>query len=272
MPKSSVDVMIWGLLSNDSLIVFGEECGSAVVMMTLVLLLRSLITVMGLGTTYFSLVEVLVYSPYCIQFLMTKFPFMTKYPLLPVRVAESAMGRISSSELMMIIPAHVLGNILALTLFRTLCPFAPWSVFQPIVFDQWAPFDLVIVFTAVFMYVSVVLVTPDLLVANKASSKLLTIPTVPFLLLNLRKCSTLNPTTIYAMWYINHCEASWSPLLLLKEWYASNLSVLSSAGSQSLQLEYILISLFAALGAGLFLKRAFPDDGSWLRKKNMYID
>lgn len=274
MPKTSFDMVLWGMLSNNLLIVFGEECGSAVVLMTLVLLLRTVITMIGLGTTYFNFIEVIVYSPYCIQCLMSKLPFMTKFPLLPVRVAESIMARISSPELMMVIPAHVLGNIMGLTLFKIICPFAPSIVFQTAVFEQWAPFELVIVLIAVFMYVCVMLVTPDILVANKISLKMLSIPTIPFLLIN-PKCSTLNPTTIYATWYINHCEATWSPLLLLKEMSTTNslnLSGLTPTGQQSLPLDYILVSLFAALCAGLVIKRFFPEDGSWLRKKNLYIE
>lgn len=303
--------MVWSLLDKKRTLAFGEECASAVVVMVVLLLLRTIIIMSGLGAHYFPLADIICVSPIFIQYLMMLCPFFGQYPLLPVRLAESIMGISSFFDLMVVIPAQILGNLIGIVLFRTITP-APLTVFEPAQFDQNSMLlvQLITQLFSVFMYTIVVLLTPDLLAINKIDRKLLSIPTIPFLLMNSGRCSTLNPSAIYALWYINNCNISWSPFLLVRKLlssssylsssssYSSSSSLpSSSSSSMSPNIESdlstststsdsiynqlysgsdyntssgIIITLIAAILAGWFLKMHFPKDGSWVRNKTIY--
>ena len=248
------------------------------IVMIAMLLLRSLVCFFD--TKFMSYVDTIVVIPIYIQFLMEILPFIKRYPLLPVRVAESVMGRISPSELMMVIPAHVLGNCVGIVLFHSAYPFgAPPVVFQPIVFDRTGTngYNLITEVLVVFVYVTIVLVLPDLLEANKASPKWLTIPLIgPVLMM---KSAFLNPSAVYSLWYVNHSVSTWSPLryatllsTTLKLKSAADVATTTATSAAAAapvfpQLDYMVVSLLAALAAGLFVKFTFPEDGSWQRKK-----
>lgn len=55
-------------------------------------------------------------------------PIISNSPLLPVRVTEAIMGRISMSRLAMVVPAHFIGCVLALAVVRSMMPILPHHV------------------------------------------------------------------------------------------------------------------------------------------------
>jgi hypothetical protein len=54
-------------------------------------------------------------------------------PLLPIRLAESILGRITPVKLTVVIPAHFLGCILGAVMFRTFFPYIDLSVSRKII-------------------------------------------------------------------------------------------------------------------------------------------
>ena len=43
-------------------------------------------------------------------------------PLIPVRVVECILGRVSSSHFLVVFPAHFLGSIVGIVFFQVFCP------------------------------------------------------------------------------------------------------------------------------------------------------
>jgi hypothetical protein len=52
----------------------------------------------------------------------------TTNPIVTVRLAESLLGKVSPSKVMVILPAHLLGSIVAVVIFKGLLPFIPNEV------------------------------------------------------------------------------------------------------------------------------------------------
>jgi hypothetical protein len=190
---AGLDHAIWQFFSLKLLTIFASESASACIWMIVITLLRSLVLMFGYDASYFPLVEVVAACPFFAQSLMVAFPFMADYPLLPVRIAESVMGRLSPSALIAAIPAQIIGNIMGLVIFKTLCPFAPNAAFESVSYSDdsnawWSCIPCLLrVVGSVFMYVCVLLVVPDMLQVNKYSTRLLSIPTIPFILLNYKR-------------------------------------------------------------------------------------
>ena len=83
---------LWDVLGKKSSLLFGRECLSAAIWMLFTLVLRSTLWLFGL----------LPYIPYGVIFALPMFiqlldrhlPFMIdSFPLLPVRLAESILGK-----------------------------------------------------------------------------------------------------------------------------------------------------------------------------------
>lgn len=193
MLGAGVDRTLWQFFSSKLLSTYASESASACIWMIVITLLRSLVLMLGYDTSYFPLVEVVAACPLFAQSIMVAFPFMTDYPLLPVRIAETVMGRLSPMALIAAIPAQIIGNVMGLVIFKTLCPFAPNAAFEPVSYSDdssawWSCIPcLMRVVGSVFMYVCVLLVVPDMLQVNKYSTRLLSIPTIPFILLNYKR-------------------------------------------------------------------------------------
>lgn len=52
----------------------------------------------------------------------------TTYPIVTVRLAESLLGKVSPSKVMVIVPAHLLGSIVGIVMFKSVLPFIPNEV------------------------------------------------------------------------------------------------------------------------------------------------
>lgn len=163
-----MEAVLWDALGKKPAMVFGEEGGSAAIWMFISLIQRTILCFTGLDQyipfgaifAFPFLVQVKICSLLSTSFLncnisfqiISRFlPFMKcSYPLLPVRMTESIMGkeivygldtaelidwkfaqligRISPSTLAVVVPAHFLGNILAVVVFKTIFPFVPSKV------------------------------------------------------------------------------------------------------------------------------------------------
>ena len=124
------------------------------------------------------------------------FPFIDiSNPLLTIRMAESLIGRLTTYKLTVVTPAHFLGCIVGTVSFRTILPFVPTSVVQPVVLssemDLMSSIAMEILF--VTLYVFFYLVVPDLLEVNKHSRYLVIVLMLPLLLLGRGK-SVINLT------------------------------------------------------------------------------
>jgi hypothetical protein len=122
--------------------------------------------------------------PSVVQILSIILPFTdTSNPLLIVRIAETLMGRICPSKLTVVIPAHFLGCIVGTVCFRTVLPFVPLAVVQPVVSSA----NLSPLFTGVkevvpvCLYVCCYLTVPDVLEVNKLSRFLVVALMMPLL-------------------------------------------------------------------------------------------
>lgn len=105
-------------------------------------------------------------------------------------------------------------------------------------------------FALSFCYCLVLLVLPYLFDANRSTRYLLSLPVVPLLFIRTpAHTSTLNPSIVYALWYVNNC--------------ASLLNY-----SRSLPWDRILGPILGAVLAGIVCSVYFPDDPkSWTRSQ-----
>lgn len=130
---------------------FGQECASAAIWMFVILILRTFLSLMGLIS---SVPNGLIFSfPFFIQVIIAEgiyvnisyqlflayhydvhwygqmiakiIPFMRESaPLVPVRVVECILGRVSSSHFLVVFPAHFLGCIVGIVVFQYFCPLS----------------------------------------------------------------------------------------------------------------------------------------------------
>lgn len=145
------------------------------------------------------------------------------------------------------------GAIFGVVLFKSMLPFVPNEVVQPLQYQStWWIQNLLMEIVVNFIYITILLVLPYIFEINRITTKLVSLPIVPLLLLKAPfDTATFNPAIIYALWYVNSCSSLYS-----------NFS--------TLPLERIIGPILGALFAGIFCNRYFPDDpNSWTRKKQM---
>ena len=187
--------------------------------------------------------------------------------MLPVRLTESVMGRISPPQLLVVIPAHILGSMIGMVFFSLITfyiPYFPLSVFDPIVYkaDKFIFPKLIIEVLVVFIYNVMIIILPELLTVNKLSPNLISFVAVP---LSLISNTTFHPAALFVLWYVSngHEWTIW-PHMIEK-------SNVISISSEPLQLEYLLSPLLASLLAGLFCNKFFPDDPKAWRRSDTTI-
>lgn len=125
-------------------------------------------------------------------------------------------------------------------------------MFQPVVFSALRlHYGLLIEAFAVFAYVLITLVLPELIEVNKLNHQLLSVVLFPLLLLrNDGSWCTFNPAIVYALWYVNRATSG-------------SLYDVPSV----LQLLHIVAPFLGAVLAGLFCNYMFPDSpSSWKRR------
>ena len=236
--------LLWDLLAKKIVQVFGRECASASLWMFFTMCLRAFLVVSRVDAwvpygVVFSL-------PYFIQQLAVYCPSVMSdvHPILPTRLAESILGRISPSKLTVIIPAHFLGCIFGAVLFKTVCPLVPDAVFEPVTYDSahWLE-GMLFESAVVCVYICTVIGVPDLLEVNRLPAYLLSLPIIPMMLVKVPdRGSTFNPAAVYALWYVNG----------------------NTSGPWSFQPEHIIGPVLGSVAAGIICGRIFPDDpGSW---------
>ena len=234
---------IWDLLGKKVVQIFGKECASASLWMFCSMCIRATLI-------FFKLDNWIPYGiifalPYFIQQLESYCPFVSDvHPILPTRLAESILGRISPSKLTVIIPAHFLGCIFGAVLFKTICPLAPDAVFEPVTYDPTYWFEgLIKEAIVVCIYVCTIIGVPDLLEVNRLPAYLLSAPILPMMLIKVpNRGSTFNPAALYALWYING----------------------NTSGPFSFQAEHMIGPVLGSIAAGIICSKLFPDDpNSW---------
>lgn len=291
---------LWNILGKKLSLLFGRESARAAIWMFIVLLLRMIVKVLRLDSI---IPHGFIFAfPLLVQLVGSYVPFMADcFPLLPIRLAESILGRISPGRLTLIIPAHFFGSILGVAAFSTIFPFAPTAVFEPITYDRRSWFyTLLVETTLVCVYSTIIIALPEILIVNKLPLKFLSIPIIPLMFIGVPDsgCS-FNPAAVYAMWFVaGGSSTSWTStysslissfLSLVPASLSSHLSTfialpLSSSSSSSssnplsssssastsaeriLQQEHLIAPILGAIAAGLICNRFFPDDGSWKRR------
>jgi hypothetical protein len=211
---SAAFLKLWDKLGSRSALVFGRECVVAATWMFICLCIRASLSLLKLK----SLVPYgLIFAmPAVINKVGEYFSlFKDIFPLLPVRLAECIIGRISQARMSVVIPAHFIGCIFSSVLFKLVCPLA-WlesgsSALTPLNYpsnpaDQTLMYKiafLMIEIICVCLYVIIVLVLPDFLTVNKLPQYWTSILALPLFLLSLREYqSSFHPAANYAIWYL----------------------------------------------------------------------
>ena len=257
--KKGIDGTLWDFLDNRICLFFGEECFTALIRMLIFLVLKSVF--MLVGWAEYNLENFIIFCPFFQQFVYKNIR-VRMIPVLNMRIAESISGRLSPFRLLVTIPAHVFGSILALAIFRVINPFSPILVYKPFVYDEAEPFETV-AFLSTFLYTIMYLVVPDFLQVNTFDKKWLSVPIVPTLLLNYKNCNTLYFEAAYALWFLDKCNWAWSPLFCALD----STDIEMPRHYSPLQLRPFITPLLAAIAGGFLINALFPEDGSWIRKK-----
>jgi hypothetical protein len=132
-------------------------------------------------------------------------------------------------------------------------------VFHPVVFNAAALNTGVLVEAfAVFCYVLIVIVLPELIEVNKLNPKFLSLVLFPFMFLrNNGNWCTFNPSVVYALWYVNRV-------------YSGGMYSYYDLPS-ALQLLHIVAPFLGAVAAGLFCNYLFADSPtSWRRRSERF--
>lgn len=198
---------VFNLLGRSSLQRLGVECVSSGVWMLFCLILRILLYTAGIE----SIISYgLIFSlPYFIQRLGNSFStLLTTPPLLPMRIAEGFMGRLKPMHLIITIPAHFLGCIIATIIVSALCPVSLSGALLPLGINSdvysssilWrlsnASADIIFAFA--YSFISIVL--PELLHVNNLNQGYLSFAIIPFFLIFPK--STGHPCAEYALWFV----------------------------------------------------------------------
>ena len=207
-----------------------------------------------------SIVGFIYALPLFIQILGKYIPFISNdsFPLLPIRLTESILGRITPARLAIIIPAHFLGCIVGVIMFKILIPILRLSddVLKPITYgpNNWMfgwIYALSLESLLICIYICIVIALPVMLELNKISPLLLSLPIIPLMFFMLPdQGSTFNPAAIYALWYANGGKTLFD---------------------SELQPEHIIAPMIGSICAGIICSRYFPDDpNSWKQKQQRY--
>jgi hypothetical protein len=122
-------------------------------------------------------------------------------------------------------------------------------------------FGIVVEAVAVFLYVLVVLVLPEIIEVNKLIPKFLSVATVPLMLArNGGSWCTFNPSVVYALWYVNRAPVLSGGLL-------PALSLAHFALPSALQVLQFVAPFLGAAAAGVLCNCLFADNPtSWRRR------
>mmetsp|Transcript_2251 Transcript_2251/g.4199 ORF Transcript_2251/g.4199 Transcript_2251/m.4199 type:complete len:265 (+) Transcript_2251:15-809(+) len=231
---------------------FGQECASAAIWMFVILLLRTLLFLLGLTS---SVPNGLIFSfPFFIQMVAKIIPFMKESaPLVPVRVVECILGRVSSSHFLVVFPAHFLGCIVGIVVFQFFCPQSFIEVIQPVQYphERLSLIALVLETLLVTCFCVLLVVAKELLVLNKCKETWLSVLMLPlYAFVPVEQSPTFNPAALYALWYVHMVGSGTSPDNFQK--------------TSLIQIEHILGPVLGGILAGLVCLRFFPDDpSSW---------
>ena len=153
---------LYDLLGKKYAVKFGSECSKVTTWMVVVLVIKY--SVYLLKIEHFFPIGMIFAFPYPMQILGKYLPWMKGgiFPLLPVRLAESIMGRISPMRLTVLIPAHFLGCILGTTIVSLFLP--PSCILGPSAYidnqSHWVYSTLVEVLM-VSIYVTLLIAVPE---------------------------------------------------------------------------------------------------------------
>jgi len=131
---SAIVNILSSVLGKKLALLFGKECLRSATWMCISLFVRYLVVVFYLES--YIPVGIIFSFPYIIQLVCVYVPWMgsktlCNIPLLPIRLAESILGRVTPIKLTVVIPAHFLGCILGAVMFRTIFPYVNISVSSP---------------------------------------------------------------------------------------------------------------------------------------------
>lgn len=133
-PKAGLFDHLFDLLGRRTSLSIGLECASSLIWMLCILSIRGALGVLSRVSTVGFLSQVphafVCALPLLLQLLESYFPFMGEsFPLLPVRIAETVLGRISVSWLaLVVVPSHFIGCVMGIVIFKTLLPFVTVEV------------------------------------------------------------------------------------------------------------------------------------------------
>ncbi len=203
----SVIESLFSLLGRPSLQRLGVECVSSGTWMLCCLILRILIYAAGIQ----SIISYgLIFSlPYFIQRLGNIFStLLTTAPLLPIRISEGFMGRLKPMHLIITIPAHFLGCIIATIIASALCPTLLSDALLPLgigseIYSSSTLWRVLNAFTDIifaFAYCFLSIVLPEVLHVNRLNQGYLSFAIIPFFLLFPK--STGHPCAEYALWFV----------------------------------------------------------------------
>ena len=133
---SAIVNLFSSILGKKLALLFGKECLRSSTWMCISLFIRYLVSVFYLEK--YIPIGMIFSFPYIIQIVCVYVPWMESktfcnIPLLPIRLAESILGRITPIKLTVVIPAHFLGCILGAVMFRTFFPYIDLSVSRKII-------------------------------------------------------------------------------------------------------------------------------------------
>lgn len=239
---------LWEVLGWNLIQLFGKDCATSMIWMIIGLLLRYLANLLGFShLSYYYFFG----CPVVLKVLNKYFPIMEKNsPILPFRLVESILGRLTPVQILVIIPAHFLGCILGVAIFYCLFPLNRDLALSPIIYNEsTATFRLISEALLVFVYCVELVAIPEMLSVNKLPSSLIHFGLLPLLYISpLKKGTVYDPSILYSLWYMQNLFCDKSDHL-------------------SLQIEHFVGPTIGAIAAGLLCSRFFPDDPlHWKRK------
>jgi hypothetical protein len=116
-------------------------------------------------------------------------------------------------------------------------------------------YGLLVDIIAVAIYITIILVAPELIAVNRLNSNILSILLFPVMFVHSNGCwSSFSPAIVYALWFVNRDPASG---------YAELMS--------SLRLEHIIVPFIGSILAGLFCNMMFADSvNTWKRREKRF--
>mmetsp|Transcript_16521 Transcript_16521/g.16628 ORF Transcript_16521/g.16628 Transcript_16521/m.16628 type:complete len:257 (+) Transcript_16521:62-832(+) len=242
---SSVEVL-WDLLGREISLIFGRDCASATIWMFCCLIFRW-VTLL----THFDYIPlgVIFALPYFIQQISRRVPIIADTnPLLPVRIAEIILGRLSPTSFAVVAPAHFLGCILGGVIFMSVLPFAAKDTLTAI---SYAPANTLHLFglesILVAIYVVVTIALPEILSVNKLSPNISSVIILPIMMIPTPNYGVMfHPAALYTLSYL-HGKEAWS-----------------LGYSQAV---HLVSPVMGAILGGWICLRMFPDDPTTWRRK-----